>query len=290
MLLRFFTSKWLWVALFLITSFSLLGLGCSKRDSKNKNLITIKGSDTMVQLMSFWSEGFMKVNPGIEVSVTGGGSGTGIAALINGTTDICASSREMQDKEKKMAEEKKIAPKEFIVARDGLAVFVHPENPITELTMEQVRKIYTGTVKNWKDVGGPVQPIIALSRENSSGTYVFFQEHVLDKQDFAKEVRLMTSTSAIVQSVGDDEWSVGYGGIAYAHAGKVKIINIKKDENSPAVIPSAQTVLDASYPIARPLYLYFNGEPKEQLKTFLDFCLSSEGQKIVKEVGYITIK
>ncbi|MGH2574864.1 MAG: phosphate ABC transporter substrate-binding protein [Ignavibacteria bacterium] len=270
---------------------SFLGVsGCARKDSSNKKSITVKGSDTMVQLMSSWAESFKKVNPAIEVSVTGGGSGTGIAALINGTTDICASSREMQEKEKQQASQKNITPKEVVVARDGLAVFVNPENPVKELTMEQIRKIYTGAYKNWREVGGPDQSITTLSRENSSGTYVFFQEHVLNKQDYAKEVRLMTSTSAIVQSISDEKWSIGYGGIAYALAGKVKILNVKKDDTSSAVTPSDETVLNGTYPIARPLYLYFKGDPKDNLKTFLDYCLSADGQKVVKEVGYITVK
>jgi phosphate transport system substrate-binding protein len=269
---------------------TLAWTGCGRKDSTNKKSVTIKGSDTMVQLMGSWAEGFKKANPGIDISVTGGGSGTGVAALMNGTTDICASSREMQEKEKQQAKEKNIAPKEYVVARDGLAVFVHPDNPVKELTMEQVKKIYTGAYKNWKEIGGPDQTITVLSRENNSGTYVFFQEHVLNKEDYTKDARLMTSTSAITQSVSDDKWSIGYGGIAYALAAKVRIVNIKKDANAPAVTPSDETVLNGSYPIARPLLLYFNGEPKDQLKAFLDYCLSPEGQKVVKEIGYITVK
>jgi phosphate transport system substrate-binding protein len=280
------------ISLALLIIFSLTLTGCGKKDTttQTKKSITIKGSDTMVQLMSSWAESFKKKFPEVEVSVTGGGSGTGIAALLNGTTDICASSREMQEKEKNQAQQNKVTPKEFIVARDGLAVFVNKDNPINELTMEQIKKIYTGAYKNWKEVGGPDQPINALSRENSSGTYVFFQEHVLAKQDYAKEVRLMTSTSAIVQSVNSEKFSIGYGGIAYALSGGVKIINVKKDDSSTAITPSEKTVLDGSYPIARPLYLYFNGEPKDNMKSFLDFCLSDEGQKVVTEIGYIKVK
>jgi phosphate transport system substrate-binding protein len=280
--------------LLIIVVSSLFIVSCARRNqqttSGNKKSITIKGSDTMVQLMSSWAENFKKKNAEADMSVTGGGSGTGIAALQNGTTDICASSRDLNEKERKGFQDKGVKISETIVANDGLAVFVHSSNPVNELTMEQVKKIYTGVYKNWKEVRGPDLPIVPLSRENSSGTYVFFQEHVLDKQDFAKSVRLMTSTSAIVQSVNGESGSVGYGGIAYAHAGGVKVIKIKKDENSPAVDPSESTVLDKSYPVARPLYLFTNGEPQGNMKAFIDYCLSPDGQKIVGDIGYIKVK
>ena len=272
-----------------IVFLSIALTGCGKKTDVKKG-ITIKGSDTMVHLMSTLAEAYMKKNPGSQVSVTGGGSGTGIAALINGTTDICASSRDMQEKEKNDAAKKNITPKEFSIANDGLAVFVNPANPVNELTLEQIKKIYTGAYTNWKELGGPDKPIVAYSRENSSGTYVFFQEHVLGKQDYAKTVRLMTATSAIIQSVTEDQWSIGYGGLGYTKDAKVKVINVKKDDNSPAVTPSIKTVLDKSYSIARPLFLYFNGEPQGEMKSFLDFCMSDEGQKIVEETGYVGLK
>ncbi len=264
-------------------------MGCGKKSDVKKG-ITIKGSDTMVHLMSTLAEAYMKKNPGSQVSVTGGGSGTGIAALINGTTDICASSRDMKDKEKNDAQKKNVDPKEFTIANDGLAVIVNPVNAINELTQEQIKKIFTGVYTNWKELGGPDKPIVAYSRENSSGTYVFFQEHVLNQQDYAKTVRLMPATSSIIQGVSEDQWAIGYSGLGYTKDAKVKILNVKKDDNSPAVTPSNKTVLDKSYSIARPLYLYFNGEPKDELKSFLDFCMSDEGQKIVEETGYVGIK
>jgi phosphate transport system substrate-binding protein len=266
--------------------------GCSKKDrqTQNKNAVTIKGSDTMVHLMSTLAENYMKKNPEVQVSVTGGGSGTGIAALINGTTDICASSRDMQQKEKDQAKGKNINPVEKTIAFDGIAIVVNPENPIKDITLEQLKKIYTGIYKNWKEVGGPDQPITVLSRESNSGTYVFFQEHVLEKENYAPTVKLMPATSAIVQSVTSDKWSIGYVGLGYTKEAKVKIVPVKKDAGASAVMPSHETVLDKSYPIARALYLYFNGEPTESNKTFLDFSLSPEGQKIVEETGYITLK
>jgi len=253
--------------------------------------LTIKGSDTMVHLASRWAEQFMDMHPDMDVSVTGGGSGTGIAALLNGTTDICAASRKMKEKEYKLAEQKKIEPKEFVVARDGIAVVINPANPINELTIQQIGKIYTGAYTNWSQVGGPNEDIIVLSRESSSGTYVFFQEHVLGKKDYTVQARLMPATSAIIQTVAADKWSIGYVGLGYAlDAGdKVKILAVKADEKSDAVIPSEATVKDGSYSIARPLHLYTKGDPEGITKEFLDFCLSTEGQKIVRETGYVAI-
>jgi phosphate transport system substrate-binding protein len=264
--------------------------GCGKKDNSKSGAFTIKGSDTMVQLISLLSEDYMKKNPGSKISVTGGGSGTGIAALLNGTTDICASSRELEEKEKEQGKTKNINTKEIGIANDGVAIVVHKDNPINELTMEQVKKIYIGEIKNWKELGGPDQSIDIYSRESSSGTYKFFQEHVLAKKDYAKEVKLMPSTQTIIQSVTDSKWSIGYSGLGYTKNANVKILGIKKDENSPVVMPSDKTVLDKTYSIARPLYLVFNGEPKDDLKKFLDFCLSEQGQKIVEETGYVKIK
>lgn len=267
--------------------------GCSKKDkqnSENKKSVTIKGSDTMVHLVSSLAEAYMKKTPGNQVSVTGGGSGTGIAALINGTTDICSSSRDMQQKEKDDAKSKGINVVEKIIAYDGLAVIVNPANPINELTMEQIKKIFTGAYKNWKELGGPDQPITALSRESNSGTYVFFQEHVLNKENFAPTVKLMPASSSIAQSVGQDKWSVGYLGLGYTKEGNVKVLNVKKDENSPAITPNHNTVLDKTYSIARPLFLIFNGEPQGISASILEFAFSPEGQKIVEETGYVTLK
>lgn len=253
-------------------------------------LITIKGSDTMVHLMSNLAESFMKAHTDVDIAVTGGGSGTGIAALINGTTDICASSRALKDKETDLAKSKNITPSETIIGLDGIAIMVNPNNPISELTMEQLKKIFTGEYVKWSDVGGPDQPIILLSRESNSGTYVYFQEHVLEKADFSAKARLMPSTAAITQSVTEDKWTIGYGGIAYAEHAQVKMIHVKANAESPAVIPSTASVLDGSYPISRPLYLYTNGTAGGDVKNFIDFCLSEDGQKVVTETGYITAK
>ncbi len=269
----------------------LIIAGCGKKsDTTKSGNFTIKGSDTMVQLMSLLSESYMKANPENKISITGGGSGTGISALLNGTTDICASSREIEEKETAIGKSKNIVPVSISIANDGLAVVVHKDNPINELTMEQVKKIYTGEYKNWKELGGPDQAIDVYSRESSSGTYKFFQEHVLNKKDYAKEVKLMPSTQTIIQSVTDSKWAIGYSGLGYTKNANIKILGIKKDDSSPSVIPSEKTVLDKTYSIARPLYLIFNGEPKGDLKKFVDFCVSEAGQKIVEESGYVKIK
>ena len=272
-----------------------LSSGCSRREGgtgSEQRLITIKGSDTMVYLASSWAETFMKQNPDIEVSVTGGGSGTGIAAILNGTTDICAASRKIQNKELELALEKNIHPHEIAVARDGIAVVVNPDNPVKELTLQQLSKIFTDNSLRWGNVGGPDEPIIVLSRESSSGTYVFFQEMVLKKQDYMQDAKLMPATSAIIQSVSTDKLAIGYVGLGYALAAedKVKIIAVKADDNSPAVMPSDQTVKSGQYAIARPLYLYLNGEPKGTVKKFIDFCLSAAGQTVVKDTGYVAIQ
>jgi len=246
----------------------------------------------MVHLASTWAETFMQAHPEIEVAVTGGGSGTGIAALLNGTTDICAASRKMKEKENDLAAEKSIDPKEFVVARDGIAVVINPENPIKALTLEQIRKIYTGEYKSWSQVGGPDDQIVVLSRESSSGTYVFFQEHVLEKKDYRQDARLMPATSAIIQSVSADKWSIGYVGLGYAvEAGeKAKMLGVKVDDEAAVVMPSEKTVDSGEYSIARPLHLYTAGDPQGSVKEFIDFCLGPEGQKIVRETGYVPLR
>jgi len=281
------------LAVLMLVLLAFAAAGCSKKDkqnSENKKSVTIKGSDTMVHLMSTLAEAFMKKDPNAQVSVTGGGSGTGIAALLNGTTDICASSRDMQQKEKDQAKEKNINPVEKTIAFDGIAIVVHPENPVKELTLDQIKKIYTGAYKNWKELGGPDQPLTVLSRESNSGTYVFFQEHVLNKENYAPTVKLMPASSSIVQSVSADKWSIGYVGLGYTKEGNIKIVPVKKDDASAAVMPTHETVLDKTYSIARPLYLYFNGEPSGNSKSLLEFIMSPDGQKIVEETGYITLK
>ncbi len=264
--------------------------GCSKSRQGQQQSIQIKGSDTMVNLVSALAEVYMRNHPGVEISVTGGGSGTGISALINGTTDICASSRQLKSTEIDQAKARNVTPSELIVGMDGLAVMVNSQNPVAELTLEQVKKIYTGVYTRWGDVGGPDQPIVVLSRESNSGTYVYFQEHVLEKSDFSPTVRLMPSTGAIIQSLKGDRWAIGYGGVAYGENTDIKILSIKNSADALPVQPTETAVLDGSYPIARPLFFYTNGAAKGEASNFLTWCLTPEAQKIVTETGYIPLK
>jgi len=247
--------------------------------------ITVKGSDTMVILGQRWAEVYMKNNPGVTVQVTGGGSGTGIAALINGTTDIAESSRPMKDKEKADAKAKRGKDVlELPVAVDGLAVYVHEVNPVNELSLQQLKGIYTGAVKNWKEVGGRDERILLYSRENNSGTYVYFKEHVLENADYYPTAQTLPGTAAVINAVARDPRGIGYGGIAYGRG--IKHLRVKPDASSPGVEPTMENVLSARYPISRYLYWYFAGQPSGDLKAFTSWVLSAEGQRVVENVGY----
>lgn len=253
--------------------------------------MTIKGSDTMVHLVSAWNEAYMDAHPEANIALTGGGSGTGIAAILNGTTDLCMASRNMKEEELSAAREKGLELDEITVARDGIAIALNPQNPITTLTMEQLEKIFTGAYTRWSEVGGPDQPIALLSRESNSGTYVFFQEHVLNKKDFPPSARLLASNTAIVQALQSDQWSIGYIGLGYAaEAGAtVKVLGVSKDAGSEPVHPSNESVLSGQYPIARALYFYCAKDKSPLANDFLQFCLSPEGQKIVADAGYVPL-
>lgn len=250
--------------------------------------VTVKGSDTMVILAQRWAESYMKLNAGKRVQVTGGGSGVGIAALINGTTDIANASRAMKDAEKaKVRERYNVLPTETAVAQDGVAVYVHAGSPIEQLTIEQLEKIYAGDVTNWKDVGGPDAPIVLYSRENSSGTYVFFKDHVLKGADFAPSAQTLPGTAAVVNAVSKEKNGIGYGGAAYAKGVKeVKVVGA----DGKAYAPSAENVASGKYPLARPLFMYTRAKPSGEVKSFIDYCLSPEGQKLVTQVGYFPVK
>lgn len=252
--------------------------------------VRVKGSDTLVHLSSAWAEKFMAANPGIEVAVTGGGSGTGLSALINGTTDLANSSRAIKDLEKGALEGKGATVKEYIVGRDGIAVIVNPSNPVSALTMEQVKQLYTGQVGKWKGVGGAEGKVVLYTRDSSSGTFAFFQEHVLKLKDYSVRSRRLASNSAIVQAVSEDLNAVGYVGLGYIkEAGsKIKVLKISQNASSPAVMPSVATVKDNSYPISRPLYVYGKGEAQGAVKTFVDYMLSPEGQTVVEEMGFVS--
>jgi len=251
--------------------------------------ITIKGSDTMVILGQRWAETYMNATPGAVIQVTGGGSGTGIAALINGTTDVCQSSRPMKDDEKKKLRDRfQTTGVEIPVAKDGLAIYVHDSSPIQELSIPQLREIYTGAVTNWKQVGGPDARIVLYSRENNSGTYVYFKDHVLLGRDYSAACQTLPGTAAVVNAVARDPNGIGYGGAAYGKG--VREIAVRKDAGSPAVRPSPATVRDGSYPITRFLYFYTRNRPSGDVKKFIDWVLSPDGQSIVTKVGYFPVK
>jgi len=247
--------------------------------------VTVKGSDTLVILGQRWAEVYMQKNSGVSIQVTGGGSGTGLAALINGTTQVAESSRPMKDKE--IADLKAKRGKDALelpVAVDGLAVYVHESNPVSELTLAQIKAIYTGAAKNWKDVGGRDERILLYSRENNSGTYVYFKEHVLENADYYPTAQTLPGTAAVINAVAKDPRGIGYGGIAYGKG--IKHLRVKKDANSPGVEPSMENVLAARYPISRFLYWYLAGPPAGDLLAFAQWVVSKEGQEVVEKVGY----
>lgn len=247
--------------------------------------IAVKGSDTMVILGQRWAETYMKSHPNVTIQVTGGGSGNGIAALINGTTDICEASRPMKDKEKQDVQDKRSAPAvETKVALDALAVYVNDKSPLTEISIPALRKIYLGETKNWQRVGGPDHAIVLYGRENNSGTYGYFKEHVLENKDFAAATQTLAGTSAVVSAVKGDAFGIGYGGIAYLEG--IRALKVKKDDSSPAIAPSLETAQNATYPIARFLYFYTAGQPAGATADFVAWVKGADGQKVIEQVGY----
>ncbi len=248
----------------------------------------IKGSDTMLPLSQKEAESFMKANSSAKITVTGGGSGVGIAALIEGTTDLAQSSRKIKMDEKIKLQEAGVTYKEIITAFDALAVVVNPNNGISQLTREQLEGIFIGKIKNWKEVGGNDSKIIVYSRETSSGTYEFFKEHVMNRKNFANDVLSMPATGAIIQSVSQTAGAIGYVGLAYLDK-DVKALKVSYDKGKTFIEPSMVTAKNKTYPIIRPLYYYYSTKVESKVKPYLDFVLSSEGQKIVEQVGYVPL-
>jgi phosphate transport system substrate-binding protein len=248
--------------------------------------ITAKGSDTLVILAQKWAEVYMAKHPGTTIQVTGGGSGTGFAALQNQTTDLADASRKIKAKETEAcikAFGKR--PTEYKVCLDGLSVYVNADNPVKELSLEQLDGIFSGHTKNWKEIGGNDAPITVYSRENSSGSYEFFKEHVLKGKDFAASAQTMPGTAAVLQAVAKDKNGIGYGGAAYG-AG-AKHLAVKKEADSPAIEPTEDNVVKGTYPIWRYLYVYLNpAVDKGEVAAYLNWIRSDEGQQIVKEIGY----
>ncbi len=253
------------------------------------DVITVKGSDTMVILAQRWAELYMKKNPNVTIQVTGGGSGTGISALINGTTDICNASRPMKPAEKqKLKLRFSTLGVEIKTAKDGIALYVNEKNPVKTLTLAQVKDIYTGKITNWKEVGGNDSRIILYSRENNSGTYVYFKENVLDDEDYSPSCQNMPGTAALVNAVAKDANGIGYGGSAYAKG--INEIAVKSDASSEAFLPNAQNVKEGKYPITRFLFMYVKSKPTGAMKEYIDWILSDEGQIVVSKVGYFPLR
>ena len=252
------------------------------------------GSDTLVNLALAWAENYMGAYPDVHISVTGGGSGTGIAALINKTVDIANASRAMKKEEIEAAKKNGVDPVEHTVARDAIAVVVHPSNPVQGLTIPQLADIYTGKITNWNEVGGKDLPIVLLSRESNSGTYVYFLENVVrqgKKSDlmFSPDTLLMPSSEGISNEVRQNPNAIGYDGLGYVTSDQ-KVLAVAKDAASPHVLPSVATVNDKTYPISRPLYMYTAGEPQGEVKTYLDWILGPDGQAIVPTLGFVPLQ
>jgi phosphate transport system substrate-binding protein len=257
--------------------------------------LQIKGSDTMVNLGQAWAEAFNKLHPEVNIAVTGGGSGTGIAALLSGTCDIAESSRAVAEKEIAQGKAAGCVFNEELVALDGIVVVVHPSNPVGTLTMEALREIFLGNVRSWKQVGGPDGPVVLLSREVNSGTHIFFKEHVLRRgkskgpEEFSPRALMMPSSYAIAEEVARNENAVGYYGLGYISP-RQKVVAVAAGEKEPFITPDLDTIRSGRYPISRPLLLYTNGKPQGAVKAFIDFAHSKEGQEIVRKTDFVPIK
>ncbi|MDR1941065.1 MAG: phosphate ABC transporter substrate-binding protein [Endomicrobium sp.] len=275
---------------------SLSFIACSRpaQNGAKGQSIQIKGSDTIVNLVQVWAERFVENKPDLNIGVTGGGSGTGFAALFNNTCNIAMSSREIEEKEKVIAEGKNIEPVEFKVGLDGLAILVHKDNPVDKLTISQLRDIFMAKITNWKELGGKDLKIVILSRESNSGTHMFFKEHVIrngdktSKDEFSVHSLLMPSSQAIYDEVLQNPNALGYAGMGFIN-NQVKAVSVAVDENSQYVYPTSDNVLSGKYPVSRPLYLYTNGLPQGLTKDFINYALSEEGQKIVLETDFVPI-
>jgi phosphate transport system substrate-binding protein len=270
------------------------GSGQSSSQPQTTAYIENKGSDTIVNLALAWAETYQGERPEVRISVTGGGSGTGLAALINGTVDIANASRQIKQEEIDQAKANGIDPVEFIVARDAIAVIVHPDNPVSRLTLRQLSDIYSGKINNWAEVGGDDRPIVRLSRETNSGTHVYFLETVLRMGDktnttlFSMDTLLLPSSEGIINEVRQNPNAIGYDGLGYV-PDDLKIIAVAEADGGPYVLPGIDTVNDKSYPVARDLYMYTAGEPTGAVKDYLDWILSAEAQAIVAELGFVPI-
>ncbi|TLM98624.1 PstS family phosphate ABC transporter substrate-binding protein [bacterium] len=284
----------------LLLCLGLLLSGCStdsgQASGENSSVyIQNKGSDTIVNLALAWAERFQTVRPDVRLSVTGGGSGTGITSLINGTVDIANASRAIKQEEIDAAEANGIIPVEHVIARDAIAVIVNPENPVNELTLDQISQIYRGEITNWKEVGGEDRPIVRLSRETNSGTHVYFLEAVLrlgnknDKAIFTPLTLLLPSSEGIISETTDNPNAIGYDGLGYVTPG-VKVIAVSPGKGEPYVLPSIETVNNKSYPIARDLYMYSKKDASQAVLDYLTWIFTPEAQQIVSDLGFVPVQ
>jgi phosphate transport system substrate-binding protein len=275
--------------------------GCGKggdaaKAGAAKTTIQNKGSDTMVNLAQAWAEEYKKLAPDVDVEVSGGGSGVGIAALIRGTIDIANASRDMKPQEIEQAKKNTgKEPKQFIIGYDALGIYVHKDNPLTEITLEQLAEIYAegGKFTKWSDLGAAMpagkDEIIRVSRQSSSGTYEFFREHVLNKKDFKLGSRDMNGSKEVVELVANTPGAIGYSGMGYNEPGKVKMLKVSTKKGAPAVEPTVANTMSRKYPIARSLDLYTLGEPEGAVKKYIEWILSDAGQKVVEANGYVPL-
>ena len=271
-------------------------IACGGSERVSRTLIQNKGSDTLVNVAQAWAEAYAQINPNVAVAVTGGGSGTGIAALIGGSVDIASSSRSMKEEEFEMANERGVVPNELIVGYDAIAIYIHPDNPIDRFTLGQLADIYgeNGTAESWSQLGITVpgcssDEIVRVSRQNSSGTYVYFQEAILGESDLRLGSRDMAGSSEVVDLVEKTACAIGYSGLAYATE-EVKVPCLMMEDGGNCIAPSTTSAVDGTYPIARPLFMYTNGQPEGVTKDYIDWILSDEGQCIILNKGYAPVR
>jgi phosphate transport system substrate-binding protein len=282
----------------LLVGLALSGCGTQSAQSTTGGVaatIQNKGSDTIVNLALAWAEQYQTLEPDVRIAVTGGGSGTGIAALINGTVDLANASRQIKTEEVEEAQANGIDPVEFVIARDAIAVIVHPDNPVNELTLQQISDIYSGKITNWQEVGGEDRPIVLLSRETNSGTHVYFLEEVIrlgqkdNKTLFSMDTLLLPSSEGIGVEVRQNPNAIGYDGLGYVTP-DMKTIAVSVGPDMPYWLPTVDTVNTGQYPIARDLYMYTAGEPQGQIKTYLEWILGPAAQQTVLDLGFVPVK
>lgn len=279
----------------------LLLAACSSTSGDSESIspsasayIQNKGSDTIVNLGLAWAEEYQKVKPEVRISVTGGGSGTGLTAMISGTVDIASASRKIKDEEIAASEANGITPVEYVIARDAIAVIVNPENPVSELSLEQIARIYRGEVENWSELGGDDRPIVRLSRETNSGTHVYFLEEVVrlgdpeNKEIFSADTLLLPSSEGIISEVSENPNAIGYDGLGYV-TDEVKVIAIARTADQPYILPSVETVNNGKYPISRDLYMYIQADASQNVLDYMTWILSPDAQTIVSDLGFVPI-